>query len=192
MFVDALPKVDLHSRLIFPEPQRTGNDRGGGSPQSADERRFATAALLTARRLAAQRVRYAEITISPWEHESRGVNPVAMFVGLDRGRRAAEREAGIQVRRIAEIPAAAEPGPRAARPRLRRPCRGRAPRPPAPLPETGRAVLRDELATTVAAWDPSASPSSARRAGTRGPALARRCRHSTVITGGSGYRAPGS
>ncbi|WP_035920999.1 hypothetical protein [Frankia sp. QA3] len=56
----------------------------------------------TALRLAGQRVRYAEITITPWTQARRGIDPAAMFAGLDRGRRAAEEEVGIQVRRIAE------------------------------------------------------------------------------------------
>ncbi|MCL9793110.1 adenosine deaminase [Frankia sp. AgKG'84/4] len=292
--------------------------------------------------LASQGVRYAEITITPWKHERRGVDPAVMFTGLDLGRRAAEREAGIQVRWVAEVPAAGpglraaaertvelavtlgrtavvglglavpgpgEPGPdlpdladvfvaateaglgsyphvsphagpkavwdavthlRATRighacgalsepalidhlrqfdvavemcaemPQRSRPmthplalamahrlavCLGsgglaQAPSSPraaylgalrvaglrradlvtlvetaisrAALPETGRAVLRGELATTVAEWGTTASTPPAQRVGGPGSALARRCRNSTVITGGSGYRAPGS
>ncbi len=341
-FIDALPKVDLHTRLIFPglRPAEAGNR--DASSRSDDESRFATAAFLTAHLLASQGVRYAEITITPWEYERRGVDPAIMFAGLDLGRRSAEREAGIQVRWIAEVPAAgpglraaaertvelaltlgrttvvglglAAPGPgepdpdlpdlagvfaaateaglgsyphvspraepkavweavthlRATRighacgalsepalidhlrrldvalemcvemPQRPRPkthplalamahrlavCLGSGGPPLAPsspraaylgalrvaglpradlvtlvetaisraaLPETGRAVLRDELAATVAQWDTTPSPPPARRVGGRGSALARRCRHSTVITGGSGYRAPGS
>ncbi|WP_018635494.1 adenosine deaminase [Parafrankia elaeagni] len=69
-----------------------------------DEEDFRLLARETALGLAGQRVRYAEITFTPWLHVQRGVDPAAVFAGVEAGRLDAEREAGIQVRWITDIP----------------------------------------------------------------------------------------
>ncbi|CUU53758.1 aminodeoxyfutalosine deaminase [Parafrankia irregularis] len=69
-----------------------------------DEEDFRLLARETALGLAEQRVRYAEITFTPWLHVQRGVDPAAVFAGVEAGRLDAERETGIQVRWITDIP----------------------------------------------------------------------------------------
>ncbi|OHV32210.1 adenosine deaminase [Parafrankia soli] len=69
-----------------------------------DEEDFRLLARETALGLAAQRVRYAEITFTPFLHVQRGIDPAVVFAGVEAGRLDAEREAGIQVRWITDIP----------------------------------------------------------------------------------------
>jgi aminodeoxyfutalosine deaminase len=136
MFVDALPKVELHVHLegsmrpatllalarrhrIDNLPADLGRLREFYSFRDfahfidvylalvqvlRDESDFALLARETALDLARQRVRYAEVTFTPWLHAQRGVDPVEMFAGIERGRRDAEEQAGIQIRWITDIP----------------------------------------------------------------------------------------
>lgn len=69
-----------------------------------DEADFALLARETALGLAAQNVRYAEITFTPYLHVQRGIDPAVVFAGVEAGRKDAERETGIQVRWITDIP----------------------------------------------------------------------------------------
>jgi aminodeoxyfutalosine deaminase len=69
-----------------------------------DEEDFALLARETALGLAAQNVRYAEITFTPWIHTMRGVPVTEVFAGLDRGRLAARAATGIEIRWICDIP----------------------------------------------------------------------------------------
>ncbi len=65
---------------------------------------FALLARETALGLAAQGVRYAEITFTPFLHIERGIDPSEVFAGVEQGRREAEEATGIQIRWIADIP----------------------------------------------------------------------------------------
>jgi aminodeoxyfutalosine deaminase len=53
--------------------------------------------------LAAQNVRYAEVTVTPMGHVMRGVAPEALFEGIEQGRAAAEAEHGVQLRWCTDI-----------------------------------------------------------------------------------------
>jgi len=59
--------------------------------------------------LAAQNVRYAEVTVTPLGHVRRGVAPEALFEGIERGRAEAEAEHGVRLRWCTDIDAAAGP-----------------------------------------------------------------------------------
>ncbi|SNQ46884.1 putative Adenosine deaminase [Frankia canadensis] len=107
IFIDSLPKVDLHSRLVFP-----GISRDRPAPGETDSRQprpdaalFAALARRTARRLAAQRVRYAELSVFPIDGGYSDTQVEEMFAGLDQGRRAAERHVGVALRWTVRIPA---------------------------------------------------------------------------------------
>ncbi|WP_322756548.1 adenosine deaminase [Frankia sp. Cas3] len=65
---------------------------------------FALLARETALGLAAQGVRYAEITFTPFLHIQRGVDADEVFAGVEQGRREAEEATGIQIRWITDIP----------------------------------------------------------------------------------------
>jgi aminodeoxyfutalosine deaminase len=69
-----------------------------------DPEDFAVLAAETGRSLAAQGVRYAEITWTPSIHLSRGIPADAVFAGYELGRREAERETGVRLRWILDFP----------------------------------------------------------------------------------------
>jgi aminodeoxyfutalosine deaminase len=68
-----------------------------------DEEDFAALALDTARVLAAQNVRYAEMNFSLSDHLLRGIPPQEVFAGIEHGRRRAEREHGIRIRWVPDF-----------------------------------------------------------------------------------------
>ena len=70
-----------------------------------EEADFALLASVVAERLAAQNVRYAEVHVSLYTHLMRGVPAKVVFDGIERARRDAEREHGIQLRWIPDFPA---------------------------------------------------------------------------------------
>jgi len=74
--------------------------------QTADDFAFATAAL--AQELAAQNVRYAELTTTPFNHHRRGIDMAAYVEGLNEGRRRA-RDHGVELGWICDIPRELEP-----------------------------------------------------------------------------------
>jgi aminodeoxyfutalosine deaminase len=53
--------------------------------------------------LAAQNVRYAEVTVTPMGHVMRGVAPEALFEGIEQGRAEAEAEHGVRLRWCTDI-----------------------------------------------------------------------------------------
>jgi aminodeoxyfutalosine deaminase len=53
--------------------------------------------------LAAQNVRYAEVTVTPMGHVLRGVAPEALFEGIEQGRAEAEAEHGVRLRWCTDI-----------------------------------------------------------------------------------------
>jgi aminodeoxyfutalosine deaminase len=53
--------------------------------------------------LAAQNVRYAEVTVTPMGHVLRGVAPEAVFEGIERGRAEAEAEHGVRLRWCTDV-----------------------------------------------------------------------------------------
>jgi aminodeoxyfutalosine deaminase len=53
--------------------------------------------------LAAQNVRYAEVTVTPMGHVLRGVAPEALFEGIERGRAEVEAEHGVRLRWSTDI-----------------------------------------------------------------------------------------
>jgi aminodeoxyfutalosine deaminase len=53
--------------------------------------------------LAAQNVRYAEVTVTPIGHVRRGVAPEALFEGIEQGRAEAEAEHGVRLRWCTDI-----------------------------------------------------------------------------------------
>jgi len=57
-----------------------------------------------ARDLARQQVRYAEVTVSPWSHMSRGIPAPAVCEAIEDARVAAERDLGIVLRWCFDIP----------------------------------------------------------------------------------------
>ncbi|NUU24272.1 MAG: adenosine deaminase [Streptomycetaceae bacterium] len=63
-----------------------------------DEEDFALLAAETGRTLAAQNVRYAEVTVSLHSHLVRGIPAEVVFAGIEAGRLAAERETGVRLR----------------------------------------------------------------------------------------------
>ncbi len=69
-----------------------------------EEEDFALLAAETGRSLAAQGVRYAEVTWTPFIHLFRGVPAEVMFSGYEQGRRDAEREHGIVLRWVIDFP----------------------------------------------------------------------------------------
>lgn len=70
-----------------------------------EEEDFALLASAVADRLAAQNVRYAEVHVSLYTHLMRGVPARVVFDGIERARRAAEAEHGLQLRWIPDFPA---------------------------------------------------------------------------------------
>jgi hypothetical protein len=77
-----------------------------------DEQDFALVARELGEHLAGQGVRYAEVTITPFNHTRRGVPAGAVFEGIERGRLEAEAATGIRLRWCVDIPG--EFGPRRA------------------------------------------------------------------------------
>lgn len=68
-----------------------------------DEDDFALLTLETARNLARQNVRYAEVNVSLGLHLDRGLPAEVVFAGLERGRRQAEAEADIALRWVPDF-----------------------------------------------------------------------------------------
>ncbi|TDD81332.1 adenosine deaminase [Actinomadura darangshiensis] len=64
---------------------------------------FADATLALAAELAAQNVRYAEVTTTPFQHHRRGVALEEYVAGLDEGRRRARDEHGVEIGWICDI-----------------------------------------------------------------------------------------
>lgn len=54
--------------------------------------------------LARQNVAYAEVTFTPFNHTRRGVAPEVVFDGVEEGRRIAERDHGVQLAFVCDIP----------------------------------------------------------------------------------------
>ncbi|WP_106581857.1 adenosine deaminase [Murinocardiopsis flavida] len=69
-----------------------------------EESDFALLTADVAERLAAQRVRYAEVHVSLYGHLMRGIPAHVVWAGLEHGRRAAERDHGIRLRWIPDFP----------------------------------------------------------------------------------------
>lgn len=69
-----------------------------------DEEDFALLASETGKTLAAQGVRYAEVTFTPYLHTARGIPAAVVFAGYERGRRQAEAEHGVRLRWIIDFP----------------------------------------------------------------------------------------
>jgi aminodeoxyfutalosine deaminase len=65
---------------------------------------FALLARTTGEHLAAQDVRYAEVTFTPWLHLSRGLPLDEVFAGLEEGRLDVERRLGVRLRWITDAP----------------------------------------------------------------------------------------
>jgi len=70
-----------------------------------EEEDFALLTSAVARRLVAQNVRYAEVHVSLYTHLMRGVPARVVFDGIERARRDAERDHGLQLRWIPDFPA---------------------------------------------------------------------------------------
>lgn len=64
---------------------------------------FADAVVALAAELAAQNVRYAEVTTSPVNHHRRGVPMAEYRAGLDAGRRRARRDHGVEIGWVCDI-----------------------------------------------------------------------------------------
>lgn len=64
---------------------------------------FALMTREVARGLAERKVRYAEVTCTPYIHLRRGVARETFFAGIERGRREAEREHGVKIRWITDF-----------------------------------------------------------------------------------------
>lgn len=73
---------------------------------------FALVAREVAEQLARQGVRWAEVTVTPYNHLRRGVSATTIFHGIEAGRRAAEATTGIRLRWCIDVPG--EFGPEAA------------------------------------------------------------------------------
>lgn len=54
--------------------------------------------------LAAQNVRYAEVTFTPYNHSRRGVDVAAVFAGVEQGRAEVEAATGVRLRWVTDIP----------------------------------------------------------------------------------------
>jgi aminodeoxyfutalosine deaminase len=65
---------------------------------------FALLARTTGDRLAAQGLRYAEVTFTPWLHIARGLPLGEVFAGLEEGRMDLERRHGLRLRWIIDVP----------------------------------------------------------------------------------------
>jgi adenosine deaminase len=65
---------------------------------------FTTATLALAEELAAQNVRYAEVTTTPFNHYRRGIGMSDYVSGLNEGRRRARQEHGVELAWICDIP----------------------------------------------------------------------------------------
>ncbi len=68
-----------------------------------DEADFARMTRDVAAKLAAQNVRYAEVHVSLYNHLERGIAPEVVFAGIEAGRRAAEREHGLELQWITDF-----------------------------------------------------------------------------------------
>jgi aminodeoxyfutalosine deaminase len=77
-----------------------------------DEDDFARIAYETGVELAAQGVRWAELTFTPYNHLRRGISAERMFAGIEAGRDDARRATGIEMRWCTDVPG--EYGPEAA------------------------------------------------------------------------------
>ena len=69
-----------------------------------DERDFELIVTELGADLAAQNVRYAEVTFTPYNHTRRGVAPEAIFEGVEAGRVAVEAGTGVQLRFCTDVP----------------------------------------------------------------------------------------
>jgi adenosine deaminase len=69
-----------------------------------DAEDFMMATVALAEELAAQKVRYAEVTTTPFNHHRRGIAMSDYVSGLDEGRRLARREHGVELGWICDIP----------------------------------------------------------------------------------------
>ena len=69
-----------------------------------DDEDFALIVRELAETLAAQSVRYAEVTFTPYNHTRRGVSADALFEGVERGRLEAEAATGVMLRFCTDIP----------------------------------------------------------------------------------------
>ena len=65
---------------------------------------FTTATVELAKELAAQNVRYAEVTTTPYNHHRRGIAMVEYVSGLNEGRRRAREDHGVELGWICDIP----------------------------------------------------------------------------------------
>lgn len=70
---------------------------------------FTTATVALAEELAAQNVRYAEVTTTPFNHHRRGIAMADYVAGLNEGRRLAREEHGVELGWICDIPRELEP-----------------------------------------------------------------------------------
>lgn len=73
------------------------------------EQDFCEATVRLAAELAAQNVRYAEVTTTPWHHQARAIPYQAYAEGLNEGRRLARCEHGVELSWICDIPRNMEP-----------------------------------------------------------------------------------
>ena len=70
---------------------------------------FTTATVALAGELAAENVRYAEVTTTPFNHHRRGLAMADYVAGLNEGRRLAREEHGVELGWICDIPRELEP-----------------------------------------------------------------------------------
>jgi aminodeoxyfutalosine deaminase len=121
-FVRAMPKVELHVHLVGSVRDggagRTfGSFAGFASSYGARSRSLRTGADLEAatvelgRALAASRVRYAEVTITPLSHLDAGIEPDELGESLSTGGRRALDESGVHLAWVFDI--SGDLGPRA-------------------------------------------------------------------------------
>jgi aminodeoxyfutalosine deaminase len=113
-FVAAMPKVELHVHLIGAMAIDTAPLRfrsfadfattyGRWQRQVRTGEDVATAVAQLAQRLAASRVRYAEVTVTPLPHLGAGIEPDELAEALDSGRRTAAADHGVPLGWIFDI-----------------------------------------------------------------------------------------
>jgi aminodeoxyfutalosine deaminase len=114
-FIAAMPKVELHVHLAGAMPAATGD--AGRFPTFAEfaaaygawQRRLNTGGEVAAavghlaRGLAACRVRYAEVTVTPLSHVRHGIAPDELAEGLDAGRRGAAADHGVRIAWVFDV-----------------------------------------------------------------------------------------
>lgn len=114
-FVAAMPKVELHVHLVGAMPAATG-DAGRflsfadfAAAYGAWQRRLNTGAQVAAavvhlaQRLAACRVAYAEVTVTPLSHLRHGIAPDELAEALDAGRRSAAADHGVRLAWVFDV-----------------------------------------------------------------------------------------